>query len=345
MVAAENGAIPGAKVGGMGDVLRDVPRALAALGHQVTVLCPAYGQFHRDTRARPRGCVAAPFRGRRETVDLYALPASGPGRRVRQHLLEHPLFSACGRGQVYCNDPANEPFATDASKFALFCAAAAEGILEGVFGEVDAVHLHDWHAATVATLLRLHPAYATLSHLRLVFSVHNLALQGLRPAAGHPSSFAAWFPDLDVDARTLDRRYRDCYNPLRAAISLVDRVHVVSPTYAREVCDPHCVQGEGLAIDLAGARDDGRLHGILNGCEYSGNPARTTREELQALAARELRRWVGRTRELRSTHFLALQQLDALRDREAHRGLLLTAVSRLTDQKFGLLGDRLEDGR
>jgi starch synthase len=32
MLSAENGALPGGKVGGMGDVLRDVPRALAALG-------------------------------------------------------------------------------------------------------------------------------------------------------------------------------------------------------------------------------------------------------------------------------------------------------------------------
>jgi starch synthase len=345
MVAAENGAIPGAKVGGMGDVLRDVPRALAALGHQVSVLCPAYGQFHHATRARPRGSVAARFRGGRESVDLYALPPSGPGRRVRQWLLEHPLFASCGAGQVYCNDAPDEPFVTDASKFALFCAATAEGLLDGLFGDVDAVHLHDWHAASVAVLLRRHPAYATLGHTRLVFTVHNLAMQGLRPAAGHESSLAAWFPELDVNDSLIDRRYRDCYNPMRAAINLAHRVHVVSPTYAREVCDPHCVQGEGLQQDLAAARDDGRLFGILNGCDYASRVRPVARADLYALAERELLRWMGMGQALRSTHFLALEKLRALRGGAGGGGLLLTAVGRLTDQKLGLLADRLEDGR
>ena len=35
MVAAENDAIPGGKVGGIGDVVRDIPPALEALGLEV----------------------------------------------------------------------------------------------------------------------------------------------------------------------------------------------------------------------------------------------------------------------------------------------------------------------
>ncbi len=55
MVAAENDAIPGGKVGGIGDVVRDIPPALAALGHQVDVVTPGYGAFSQLPGAEAAG--------------------------------------------------------------------------------------------------------------------------------------------------------------------------------------------------------------------------------------------------------------------------------------------------
>ena len=47
MVAAENDALPGGKVGGIGDVVRDIPIALATAGHEVDVITPGYGAFSK----------------------------------------------------------------------------------------------------------------------------------------------------------------------------------------------------------------------------------------------------------------------------------------------------------
>ena len=58
---------------------------------------------------------------------------------------------------------------------------------------------------------------------------------------------------------------------MRLGINLADRVHLVSPGYAREVLLPNGEfhhGGEGLEADLRSAEEAGRLHGILNGCEY-----------------------------------------------------------------------------
>lgn len=45
-ISAENDAIANCKAGGMADVVRDVPRQLAATGDQVHVVVPAYNRLH-----------------------------------------------------------------------------------------------------------------------------------------------------------------------------------------------------------------------------------------------------------------------------------------------------------
>src|SRR5205809_7894447 len=77
----------------------------------------------------------------------------------------------------------------------------------------------------------------------------------------------------------LDPRWPSCINPLAAAIRLVDRVHVVSPTYAREVVLPndpaHAFHGgEGLEKELYRAQEEGRLVGSLNAIVYGTTSAR-----------------------------------------------------------------------
>ena len=46
--AAENDAIPNCKAGGMGDVVRDVPRQISEQGDKVHVVVPAYSRLHKE---------------------------------------------------------------------------------------------------------------------------------------------------------------------------------------------------------------------------------------------------------------------------------------------------------
>jgi starch synthase len=348
MLAAENGALPGGKVGGMGDVIRDISPAVAALGHQVTVISPAYGAFCHLPDAELLARPVARFRGAATALELYQLTHEPRRPGVSLVLLEHPLFSACGAGQIYCDDPPDRPFATDASKFALFCSAAAHALLEGHIQRPDVIHLHDWHSALLAVLLRSDPRFRSLADIPLVFTIHNLALQGIRPLDGDESSLKRWFPELAISRDELrDPRYPDCFNPMRAAIALCDKVHAVSPSYALEICDEANDSGAGLQADLRRARDAGRLVGILNGCEYpQESPPLLSFYDFMELARLELTRWIGKSDRVSGADFLAMRSLDHwIAEGRRRPSLWVTSVGRLTAQKVGLLTQRLGDGR
>ena len=352
MVAAENGAIEGGKVGGIGDVVRDIPIALAETGHTVHVVCPAYGLFSQRPAATLKTGLSVGFAGTQETVQVFSY--TSPHKNVKFWVLDHPIFAAGGAGAVYCNDPDNRPFATDASKFALFCAAVAEATLKDVFASVDVLHLHDWHAAMVAILAKYDPHYKSLNSSRFVYTIHNLALQGVRPFDGDSSSLEAWFPKLNYDQNDIaDPRATNCINPMRAGINLSDRVHAVSPTYAREILVPSSIEqgyfgGEGLENDLQAAAAENRLHGILNGCEYPPKQAASKRCLAEVLLGFENQviEWIGKKSVADSAHVIALHRIAQQQIKPLPEdALLVTSVGRITDQKMSLLRQTLASGK
>ncbi|WP_220735869.1 glycogen synthase [Shewanella sp. c952] len=381
MLAAENGAIAGAKVGGMADVVRDLPLALAQHNVAVDVAMPSYGFLQDTIAAKLISKLRVNFAGREEQISVYK--AAHPSLDdCYCYLFSHPLFNA--GGEIYSQGDASRPFATDASKFALFSLAVAtaltadsQAIDANETGSVimpppDIIHLHDWHCGFFAILRAFDPSFEALAATPCVFSIHNLALQGIRPLADEASSLAAWFPQLTAKldeqqlAAIVDPRYRHCVNPLRAAIVLSDRVHLVSPSYATEVLKPSIPEqgffgGEGLEVDLQAKLEQGRVIGILNGCMYDTDiddrqacqpsaRAKCSVSGWQALllqAESALLRWQVGKEQVSSQHFVAQSRLQqwqnsaqlakqqsALADEAP---FLMTSVGRLTDQKVMIL--------
>ena len=354
MLAAEHGGLPGGKIGGIGDVIEQLPPALVSAGVDCDVVLPSYGVYQKGKLAKHVADARVEFAGSQQLVGLYQLDdQSGAGCWV----VDHPLFSS-PPGQIYHHDPDDQPFATDANIYALFCASVVQLLLDKAFPVPDVIHLHDWHAATFAVLAR---ANRLLAPTKLVYSIHNLALQGVRPLRGHPSSLLSWFPKLAIDLESLrDPTYSDCYNPTRAAIGLVDKVHVVSPTYAREVLESSEPElglhgGEGLEFDLQIRSDEDDLVGILNGCAYSQElaPGESTtsieelaeqRSVLQRSIRQTLSGWIGEHDSLRSSDYLARESLENI-GKTLAGCFLLTSVGRITPQKVGLLLHRRDEAR
>ncbi|MEJ2535201.1 MAG: glycogen/starch synthase, partial [Gammaproteobacteria bacterium] len=271
IIAAENGAIPGGTVGGVGDVIHHLPPALAGQGWPSRVITPAYGRLHGVPGARPGRELVVQFAGERHRAQTYRLPPPAPGVDLR--VIDHPLLAPHRDGRIYHPDAPDRPFETDSVKFAFFCAAVA------AWAEVSdepprLLHLNDWHTGLIPALRAVSGPDSALRRARCVFTIHNLAYQGVRPLDDGPASFSHWFPDWPGDTAVLeDPRYDGCMNFMAAALRLCDGLSTVSPSYAREIQQPSdpahgFAGGEGLESELSAAAAAGRLTGILNGCDY-----------------------------------------------------------------------------
>ena len=360
MVAAESDGLPGGKVGGIGDVVRDVPPALAALPSpacHVSIVVPSYGFLHKHAGSKLLHDYEFLFAGSRKRVELYQVPGRKLVTGVTYFVLHHSSFEyldpVTRKPRIYCDDPPEAPFATDATKFACFCAAVAQGLLMKSFGDINRLHLHDWHAAFLLILRSFDKIFDQLNTLRTVYTIHNLALQGIRPLGGHPSSLQEWYPQLRLrpheEVQVADPDYANCINPMAAGIRLSDAVHVVSPGYKEEILspsipkrgDPDCVRygGEGLEHDLQKAESENRLFGILNGCDYDDRkmPPRdlSAYKELLSLLDRTVSAWA--TEAHTPAHDLALKRIRDLQRANRRPDALVTCVTRIVSQKVRLM--------
>ena len=298
---------PFAKTGGLGDVAGALPKALAAMGHDVRVVMPAYREQERLARAGDAGFSHLPG-GLIVPTGAGPLPAGVletklPGSDVPVYLIaEGNLFD---RPNIYGYD--DDPY-----RFAFFSRAALQ-LTDALDWRPDVVHAHDWHSAPAVTWLGT--AGSRDDRFRgaaTVFTIHNLAHQG------RSSRFALRYLDVAVPP-LLEESGWDEVNFMARGIYHATQVNTVSPTYAREILTPE--GGNGLDALLRARMPD--VHGILNGLDVDvWNPATDSRLAAPFDAARP---------EARVPNKLALQErLGFPRD---ERIPLVAMVTRLDAQK------------
>ncbi len=334
-VAAENDAIPNCKAGGMGDVVRDVPREISKRGDQVHVVVPSYSRLHQNGVFRSK--IKFNLRNTVYKAELYEVKPKKEYDNITHYVIHHPEIEEGGIAHIYHDDP-TEPFYTDAIKYFIFCTAVAEAIHMGVFGDLDVVHIHDWHSSPLLFLKAYHPIYRKLKKMRYVFSIHNLAIQGIRPFQDNYSSVGNWFPEVELNHKALkDPRYEDCINLMAVGIRLADAVHTVSPSYKQDVLlpsrRPEFVGGESLEKDLQQAEDEGRLFGILNASNY-GNIREAEKGLLYRNTVKALFGWLQDESKKYKADFLAHTGEKIMKYVEQPPKFIVSSVARLTEQKF-----------
>ncbi|XP_057416029.1 starch synthase 3, chloroplastic/amyloplastic-like [Lotus japonicus] len=150
---------PIAKVGGLGDVVTSLSRAVQDLNHKVHIVLPKYDclsfsnikdfQYHKNYFWG--GTEIKVWHGKVEGLSVFFLePQNG-------------FFNA---GCVYgCGN--------DAERFGFFSHAALEFLHQNGYNP-DIIHCHDWTSAPVTWLFKEQYIRYGLSKARLVFTIHNL---------------------------------------------------------------------------------------------------------------------------------------------------------------------------
>ena len=248
--------VPFAKTGGLADVAGALPPEIEKTGHEVCVFMPFYDLARRnDPRARPTGVhVQVPIRERQVGAEIMA--SELPNSKVPVYFVRNDAYF--GREQLYGDEGGD--YSDNCERFVFFCRAVLEAISPTV-GKCDVVHCNDWQTGLVPaymkTLYRTKPGLATA---RSVFTVHNLAYQGMfshldMPITGLDWSLYNW--------RQLE--FYDHLNLLKGGLVFADALTTVSERYAEEI------QTEEFGCGLDGvlrerAQD---LYGIINGVDYS----------------------------------------------------------------------------
>lgn len=254
--------VPYVKTGGLGDVSAALPAKLAALGHDVHLLMPAYQDMQVEGEVGA-GVELPPYA---QWPAAQLLPVKLPSGVTLLLLACPQLYQRPGGPYV---DASGRDYPDNALRFGMLSRVAA--LLGTVHSPMkdwvaDVVHANDWPCAMA-------PLY--LAHARLiaanektassVVTIHNLAFQGSFPMA------AADVLGVPPYWRGMDGvEFYGQVSMLKAGVQFADAITTVSPTYAREIQTP----AHGVGFDgILRARSD-RLRGILNSIDTDmWNPA------------------------------------------------------------------------
>ena len=295
------------KTGGLADVLGALPQALCAQGADLRLLLPGLPGIVDAVLHAKRVCQIGPVFG---AARVTLLRAQMPYTHVPVYVADAPFLYRRGGGPY--QDRRGAEWADNLQRFGLLgwvAAQLAQGEIDPDW-RAEVVHAHDWHAAMSCAYLHAHPADEAAS----VFTVHNLAYQGLFP---HDD-----WALLGLSSRYMSPSALEFHGQLsfmKAGLKFADRVTTVSPSYAREIATPEL--GVGLEGVIRGRGAD--VSGILNGIDMRvWDPAADS-----ALA----RRYSAEQPQGKAACKLALQQQFGLALQAD--APLLGVVSRLTAQK------------
>lgn len=231
VLLASSEVVPFAKTGGLADVAGSLPLALEELGVDIRIIMPKYASV--------------------KAADDEAVIGKG----VKVYFVKNDDYFK--RPELY-GDKFGD-YGDNMDRFSFFSREVLERCKRENFAP-DVIHCNDWQTALVPVYLRTIYDYDPFfADTKVLFSIHNLAYQGIFSKEE--------FPKTGLDWSLFSMDYFEFYgkaNLMKAGIVYSDAINTVSPTYAREMLTKEF--GCGLEGVLKTRKD--ALFGILNGIDY-----------------------------------------------------------------------------
>jgi starch synthase len=248
---AASECVPFSKTGGLADVVGALPRALAALGHQVSVYLPRYRQTKLIDPETVVRSITIPFD---DTYRFCSVVTAGASGGVRFYFVDYPPYF--DRDALYGNPAGDYP--DNAERFALFSRAVLEA--SKILGVPQIFHCHDWQSALVPVMLRtLYAEDPAFRDVATVFTIHNMGYQGLFPQDTLPLLMLPW------ELLTISMmEFFGQVSFLKGALVLSDFVTTVSKKYSQEIQTTEY----GFGLDGVLRSRAATVSGILNGVDY-----------------------------------------------------------------------------
>ena len=254
LVSAE--IVPFAKEGGLADVAGALPKALAEEGVDIRVVMPLYGSIERKSYGiKPvEGLekLQIEMDGNLEAASIFT--AKIPGSKVQVYFVANGRYF--DRRGVYNDPDTGEGYPDNPHRF-IFFQKAVVAMLGRLDWRPDVVHCNDYQTGLIPFYLQ-----RNIGRTATLFSIHNLAYQGVQPADIIPT---AEIPHHHFYPMSPFEFYGQV-NMMKIGIVFSDLINTVSPTYAREIQKDREF-GCGLEGVLRSRASD--LSGIVNGIDYT----------------------------------------------------------------------------
>ncbi|MFW5841953.1 MAG: glycogen synthase [Bacillota bacterium] len=236
-------ATPYAKTGGLADVLGSLPNALKEKGHEVSLVLPAHKKIkdnYQDRFVHVKDFTIT-LHTKEEYVGIEHIDIDG----MNVFFIDNDYYFG-KRETLYGHYD-------DGERYGFFNQAVLT-----MFKEIDyfpdVLHLNDWQTGLIPFYLKHTYKDWKYTSIKTVFTIHNIAYQGVFSKGLLPYLNLTEHHDLEYDGHI---------NFLKTALVTTDKITTVSKTYAEELKYDYFSFGMGPII----REREADMVGIMNGLD------------------------------------------------------------------------------